>query len=168
MLALALVAALTGAGEFRLPANITVAASLLPIVEDALRASATLRDLCDQIGRIRRVRVRIDLDAPEFPAVGALTRAHTTIRRYQAGLIAADVHLWSSREAAELIAHELEHVREFAEGIDYRSQAARDPHGVWMTAPNTFETARALRAGRAVVNELAARDRLVAASGQRR
>ena len=155
MLALALVAALASAGESRLPANITVAASLLPIVEDALRVSATLRELCDQIGRVRRVRVRIDLDAPEFPAPGAVTRAHTKIRRYEAGLIIADVHLWSLRDAAELVAHELEHVLEFAEGIDYRSRAVRDPHGVRTTAPNTFETARALRAGRAVANELA-------------
>jgi hypothetical protein len=162
MLALALVAALAGADEFRLPANITVAASLLPIVEDALSVSATLRDQCEQIGRIRRVRVQIDLDAPEFPAPGVLTRAHTNIRRYQFGLIAAAVHLWSIRDAAELIAHELEHVREFAEGVDYQSRAVRDPHGVWMTAPNVFETARAIRAGRAVANELAARERLAA------
>ena len=163
MLALALVAALAGADEFRLPANITVAASLLPIVEDALRASATLRDQFEQIGRIRRVRVQIELDAPESPSLRVLSRAHTNIRRYQFGLIDAAVHLWSIRDAAELVAHELEHVREFAEGVDYRSQAARDPDGVWMTAPNTFETARALRAGRAVVYELAARQRLATA-----
>jgi hypothetical protein len=168
MLALALVAALLGAGEFQLPPTITVAPGLLPIVEDALRASSTLREQCDQIGRNLRVRVSVELDAADFPAPGVLARAHTNIRRYQFGLIIAAVHLWSTRDAAELLAHELEHVREFAEGVDYAAQAARDPHGVWRTAYNTFESVRALRAGRAVANELAARNRVAIATDRQR
>jgi hypothetical protein len=168
MLALALVVALAGADEFQLPPNITVAASLVSLVEGALRASATLREQCDQIGRMRRVRVQVQLDASEFPASGVLTRAHTNIRRYEFGMITAAVHLWSTRDLAELLAHELEHVREFAEGADYRAQAARDPHSVWMTGPNTFETVRAVRAGRAVANEIANQERVALAQGGRR
>ena len=162
MLALALVAALAGADEFRLPPNIVVAASLLPIVEDALRASPTLREQCARIARMRRVRVRVDVDASEFPSLAGGARAHTNIRRYQFGLIAAAVHLWSTRDAAALLAHELEHVSEYAEGIDYRAEATRDPRSVWATGPNIFETRRAVRAGRVVADELAAEQQRVA------
>ena len=157
MLALALVAALAGADQFQLPANIVVNRRVVALVTEALRVSPTFREQCARIGAIRRLRVSIELDASDRPPTLFLTRAHTDIRRYQFGAIVAAIHLWSPRDAAELIAHELEHVREFAEGVDYRAQAARTPRSVWMTGPNVFETARALLVGRAVADEVTTR-----------
>jgi hypothetical protein len=155
VLALALVAALAGADQFPLPQNVTVSSGLVAIVLDALKASPTFREQCERIGRMRLVRVTIDLDAAERPIGPVLVRAQTEIRRFQYGLILAAVSLWSTRDAAELVAHELEHVREFAEGVDYRSAAARMPRSVWMTGPNTFESTRATVVGRMVAGELA-------------
>ena len=157
MLALALVAALAGADQVQLPPNISLTSHLTAIILDALRASPTLREQCARIGRLPRVRVRIELDVDERPHNLLFIRAQTQIRRYQYGAIVAVVHLWSTRDAAELIAHELEHVREFAEGIDYRAAAARLPRTVWMTGPNTFESTRAVQLGKTVADELSSR-----------
>lgn len=155
MLALALVVSLAGPDPFQLPDNITVTSQLREIVMDAIRASPTFREQCARIGRMRRVRVHIEMDAAEHPRGQLFSRAHTDIRRYQYGLISAAVHLVSTRDAAELVAHELEHVREFAEGMDYRVESVRTPRSVWATGPNTFESSRALHIGRVVAYEIA-------------
>jgi hypothetical protein len=157
MLALALVAALLGADEPRLPINIKLSPRLAAIVADALRESPTLREQCERIGRIRRVRVYIDLDAPDEPTAPLLSRAHTNIKRYQFGAITAAIHLWSTRDVVELLAHELEHVSEYAEGINYHAESARSPDTVWATGPDTFETARAVLVGKLVAAEIAGR-----------
>jgi hypothetical protein len=157
MLALALVAALVSADDTRLPPNITVPARLAAIVADALHDSPKFREQCAAIGRLRRVRVRVDLDAADQLPGSFESRAHTHFQRFQYGAINAAVRLRSIRNAAELLAHELEHVREFAEGIDYRVQAVRAPHAVWRIGPDTFETVRAILAGYAVADEIAGR-----------
>jgi hypothetical protein len=155
VLALALVVALAAPAPFQLPDNITVTSQLRAIVLDAIRASPTFREQCARIGRMRLVRAVIDIGAGEYPRGQLFSRAHTDIRRYQYGLIIAAVHLVSIRDAAELVAHELEHVREFAEGVDYRVQAVRTPRAVWQTGPNTFESSRAVSIGRIVAEEIA-------------
>ena len=155
MLALALVAALLGADEPRLPINIRLSPRLAAIVADALRASPTLREQCERIGRIKRLRVHIDLDAQDEPSGALMSRAHTNIKRYQFGAITAAIHLWSTRDVVELLAHELEHVSEFAEGINYKAESVRSPDTVWATGPGTFETARAVFTGRLVAAEIA-------------
>ena len=58
-------------------------------------------------------------------------------------------------QAAELIAHEFEHVLEYVEGLDHRDASRRDRGQVWMVADNRFETARAIDAGRRVAAEVA-------------
>ena len=157
MLVLALVAALAGPDQFQsqLPQNITVASQLVAIVLDALRNSPTFRQQCERIDRMPLVRVRVVFDSGERPEGTFFARAQTDIRRYQYGLIVATVSLWSTRDAAELVAHELEHVREFAEGMNYQAAAARLPRTVWKTGPNTFESTRAVLVGRTVADELA-------------
>ena len=155
MLALALAAALVAPDAVQLPPNVTVASRLLVIVTDAIRASPTLREQFVRIGRNRWIRVHLDIDAAERQSGVLFSRAHTDIKRFQYGLIVAAVHLVSTNHAAELIAHELEHVHEFAEGTNYRAEAARLPRRVWQTGPNTFESARALQIERIVAAEIA-------------
>lgn len=157
MLALALVAALLAADEPGLPANIKVSPQLAAIVEGTLRLSPTLREQCERIGRVRRLRVYIDLDSEDKPSGLMLSRAHTNIRRYEFGAIKATIHLPSTRDAVELLAHELEHVQEYADGINYHAESIRSPHAVWTTGPDTFETLRAVFAGRQVAEEVAGR-----------
>jgi hypothetical protein len=154
MVAFALVAALTAFADTPLPPNIAVSADLTRIVSEALRASPTLRQQSERIGRMRRVRVQIELHPPEEPSPLVMGRAYTNIRRYQFGLIIAAVRLISTHSAAALLAHELEHVSEYADGIDYWAASVRTPHAVWKTGRNTFETARAVFVERAVEREV--------------
>lgn len=155
MLALALVVALGAQDSIQLPPNITVESPLLAIVLDAIRASPTFRVQVARIGRNRRVRVSVAIDAAERQSGVFFSRASTDIKRFEYGLVVAAVHLVSAHGAAELIAHELEHVHEFAEGTNYRAAATRLPRVVWQTGPNTFETARALNVERVVASEIA-------------
>jgi hypothetical protein len=156
VLALAFVLAL-GPQEpsFQLPSNVTVTSRLLAIVTDAIRASPTLRDQFQRVGRNRRVRVHIDLDAAESTSGVLFSRAHTDLKRYEYGLVVAAMHLVSTEGAVQLIAHELEHVLEFAEGINYRAASLRTPRVAWRTGAGTFETARALHIERVVTAEVA-------------
>ncbi len=96
------------------------------------------------------VRVRISLEEP--PGRVPASRAQADLRRYRFGAITAFVHVRSRRDAIELIAHELEHVIEFAEGTNYRTLARLQPGSVWEVRGG-FETTRAVDAGRRVQRE---------------
>lgn len=76
------------------------------------------------------------------------------MKRYQYGFIDATVRLRSLPQAEELIAHELEHVLEYIDGVNLREAWRRDPREVWLGADGRFETARAIDTGRRVAAEL--------------
>ena len=59
----------------------------------------------------------------------------------------------SRTDAIELIAHELEHILEFAAGTNYQSRSVLEPGSVWALRDGTFETARAVDAGLRVRRE---------------
>jgi hypothetical protein len=84
--------------------------------------------------------------------------ARCDLTRYEFGAIAAFVRVWSRKDAIELIAHELEHVIEFTEGIDYRALAVVQPKAVWVSNGGLFETTRAVRAGLEVKREVSLAD----------
>jgi hypothetical protein len=73
-------------------------------------------------------------------------RAISSIGRLSDGRIAVRSRIGRSGPAAELVAHELEHAVEFAEGLDFKREVLRG--GGFVTYGGTFETARADRAGR--------------------
>jgi hypothetical protein len=54
----------------------------------------------------------------------------------------------------QYIAHELEHILEFAEGLDLSRESERKGSGVWRTVYG-FETQRAIDTGRRVEREVA-------------
>ncbi len=67
----------------------------------------------------------------------------------------AIVTIGARDRAIELIAHELEHVAEFAEHVSYRVLALRQPDRVWAGEDGRFESARAIQAGQRVEREVA-------------
>lgn len=127
-----------------LPPNISVSLDLHDVVALMLRDSESFSGQIRLLGAMPHVRVRIILDdhLGQTPAV----RARCDLARYAFGAVTAAVHVRSRPDAIELIAHELEHVIEFAEGTNYRAQALARPGSVWKVN-DAFETTRAMDAG---------------------
>ena len=80
-------------------------------------------------------------------------KARTSIHRTTSGIMVAQVQLSVRTDPVEWIAHEIEHIVEQLEGLSLPALAAVN-HGAWLTADQTFETRRAIEAGRAVVDEM--------------
>jgi hypothetical protein len=131
----------------QLPSNIRTTDDLRPIIEDLLARSNTLREQSARISIATRTWVSITLSAARFPS---LTRARSTARKYHTGLLVVDVELPSaSQDFAELLAHELEHVTEFIDGVDFKKLARTRSGGiVQCKSDGSFETDRAQKAGR--------------------
>jgi hypothetical protein len=139
----------TRTGE--LPANISIAADLRDLVSHMLRVSPTFRGQCAMLRAAPHFRIRIALE--ERPGDIRNARAQSELARYELGAVNAVVRLWSRDDAAELIAHELEHVIEVAEGLDLRALSLLTPAKVWTTATGAIETSRAIEIGRRVKQE---------------
>lgn len=135
------------------PSNIRVDARLVDVVRGMLRVSPTFRDQMQRLGRARHLQVHVTLktDLRAVPLTSG--RAQTVISRYQYGRIKAEVRLWSWVQVQELIAHELEHVREYVEGARYAVLASKRDGHVWMLSSGHFETARAIEVGEQVARE---------------
>lgn len=145
-------AVVTSADCEHLPPNISVSPDLQEIVERMLRDSATFRRQCRLVRSLPHLRVRIIVEVQ--PALERLfRRARCDMTRYELGAMTALVRVGSYNDAIELIAHELEHVLEFAEGLDYRALAMLQPDAAWADR-EAFETVRATRVGKDVEREL--------------
>ena len=134
--------------------NIHIDAQLRPVVAQMLRTSATFRRQWDAIAREERVHVAVFMAADGF---GGTCRAKTTMRKYSSGLLLAVVQIPPHGDYAELVAHELEHVLEQAEGVNLAALAADGSNSARRRADGAYETARAQRAGRTVAAEMAVR-----------
>jgi hypothetical protein len=111
-----------------------------------LQRSETFRSQCERIAAVPSVRVAIALQH------GATAeRAHTTMYRYQAGAIKAEVFLRFGEDLRELLAHEFEHIIEQIDGVNLRNEVAEGR--AWMLTGGVFETRRAFSAGVQVVRE---------------
>ncbi len=115
-----------------------------------LRLSPTFRRQCRRLAEATNVIVVIRLEElqrrPSFNARTAF--AH----RNHGELIAVDVFLRLSANAAELIAHEIEHVLEQLDGVDLEAQLGSG--NVWKREDGAFETRRAIEVGRRVAREI--------------
>ena len=131
----------------QLPPNIRTTDDLRPIIEALLARSPTLREQCARIAIANKTWVSMTLSAARFPS---LARARSTARRYQTGLLVIDVEIPpASQDLAELLAHELEHVTEFVDGVDFKKLAGTRNAGiVQCRSDGSFETERAQKAGR--------------------
>ena len=135
------------------PSNIRVDARLVDVVRGMLRVSRTFRDQMQRLGRAPHLEVHVTLNTDSRAVPLTSGRAQTVISRYQYGRINAEVRLWSWVEVEELIAHELEHVREYVEGARYAVLASKRDGHVWMVSSGHFETARAIEIGEQVARE---------------
>ena len=150
-----------------LPQNLRVDRDLRPVVTEMLAHSRTLRAQCQRIAASSATRVSVVLATSQMDAA---TRARSIARRYGSGLLVIEVQLPpASRDLAELLAHELEHVTELIDGVDFRARAKVPGAGVFASGPNgSFESDRARNAGIAAAAEVGAQSgRAPAAAAQR-
>lgn len=133
-----------------LPAWVSVPEDLQPHVQSMLSASATFRAQCQRIAAARSLVVLMQIDPG---LVDRSYRAQTWFGRTPAGVIVARVSISLRTSPVEWIAHEIEHVVEQVEGLRLATLAVQR-RGVWLSSDKTFETTRAIDAGRAVVAEM--------------
>jgi hypothetical protein len=100
-----------------------------------------------------KVHLRLSI-APEYSAPRE-PRARCVLTRYEFGGMRAEVELRTVTGLPGLLAHELEHVLEWTEGINYAVLALAQPASVWIVGDNHFETRRAMEAGARVAGEIA-------------
>lgn len=135
-----------------IPHNIAVDPMLRTTVLDMMEMSPAFAAQIRELGGMRRVRAAIVLrnDTPRRDG----PKARALLSRYQYGRIEALVEVSTAVEIAQLIAHEIEHVIEFAEGLNYRALALTQPGTVWVAENGQFETRRAIAAGERVAHEV--------------
>ena len=140
-----------------LPANLQAEHSLAPSITALMARSPTLRAQCLRIAASPATRVTITITVAPMDA-GVRARSHA--RRYQSGLLIVDVEIPpASRDFTELLAHELEHVTELIDGVDFRALAAAgSPLVVRKPSDGSFESDRARRAGLTAAAEVARRE----------
>lgn len=138
---------------YELPANIRTTTELRKLIAPLLARSSTLRAQCAKIAAAPRTYVSVALSAGPFLAQ---TRARSTARRFLSGVLMVEIEIpAASQDFGELLAHELEHVTEFIEGIDFKALAeARDSGVVQCGFAGSFESTRAEQAGRTAAAEI--------------
>src|SRR5262245_6706816 len=136
-----------------IPPNITLPRVYRGLLETMFRRSPTFRRQCQRVADEPRLTVTIQLERGTM-AVG--TRAMTSIRRLQGGIVRADIHVNSADDAVELLSHELEHVIEQLDQIDLAAKSAQPGMGVrsMVLDVTLFETTRATRTGQRVAQEM--------------
>jgi hypothetical protein len=144
--------------QLSLPANLIVSPTYRPLLEDMLRQSATFRRQCVRIAGEPGVTVELKIAAAPWRSD---IRAKTEISRKPAGHLRAVIDIYPLYDNVELIGHEVEHVIEQLDEVDLASQARRRDTGVHSLAADShvYETARALRVGLKVTEEVRAFNR---------
>ena len=137
----------------RVPPNLSAPEALRQLVAAVAEQSATFRNQCARIAATPGLLV-IMREAP--PWADRRFAAVTTIRRHEDGAITALVELHRPVNVVEHVAHEFEHVIEQIEGVNLRRLSVRKARGVFESSVNTFETRRAVEAGRRVAREFRA------------
>ena len=151
---------------YELPANIRATIELRNAIAPLLSRSQTLRTQCGKIAAAPKTYVSVSLSVSPF---SAQTRARSTARRYPSGLLMVDVEIPPASQAfAELLAHELEHVTEFIEGVDFKALSQSTDSGIVRCGiGGSFESDRAQQAGHAVAAEIELADHSARASDPR-
>jgi Tol biopolymer transport system component len=132
------------------PSNLDVAPVFRPFLDEMWQASPTFRGQWRRLAA--RTGVRVSVLVEDLPRPASSSRARTVLRHQDGSLVSARVYLKPSLDAAELIAHELEHILEQLDGVDLQAQAGNGV--VWKAGDGDFETRRAIEAGRRVAREI--------------
>src|SRR6476660_1767180 len=136
--------------EFRPPANLHVDLAFQVVVERMWQASPTFRRQCRRLADEPSVLVTVSREDPS--AGPSLANAWTALTFRGNILVAARIYIKGFSNGAELIAHELEHVLEQLDGVDLRAQAGAG--AAWKNGKASFETRRAIEAGRRVARDI--------------
>ena len=133
-----------------LPSNLEVASVFRPFLDRMWQASPTFKRQWRRLAAGTGVRLSVLVE--DLPRPASSSRARTLLRHQDGSLVSAQVYLKPSVDAAELIAHELEHILEQLDGVDLQAQAGNGV--VWKAGDGAFETRRAIEAGRRVAREV--------------
>lgn len=136
--------------QSRPPANLRVASALRVVVDAMWQASPTFRRQCRRLSAEPSLLVTLSR-ANQSPD-GSYANAWTALTFKEKMAVAAQVNINSDSNVAELIAHELEHILEQLDGVDLQAQAGNGV--VWKSGKASFETRRAIEAGRRVAREI--------------
>ena len=120
-------------------------------VERMLQRSPTFREQYRRIAEARPLIVGVHLDVR---LCETSYRARMTFRRYQSGLIVADVAIAPGSQPGEWVAHEFEHILELLDGRNLPQLASNRAKDVWYSGSDVIETDRAIRAGHTVRDEM--------------
>jgi hypothetical protein len=138
------------AREPSLPDSIQLVSGLEPIVRSWLEHSPSFRQQCRELAAAPRLRATVRVaQRPAGTAFRAVTRF---VRQKRSGELRAEIEIRSAPDMTELLAHELEHVLEQVEGIDL--DALAEEGEARRLSDGSFETARAVQAGRRVAAEV--------------
>ena len=137
------------------PVNLATSGTLRDVVVLMSNRSPTFRRQCVLIGAARGLVIRMRDAGPRGDRPYT---ARTVIRRHQFGALTANVELHTPLDTAEIIAHEFEHVIEQVEGLNLRLLSFVAGSGVVEAGDGSYETHRAVVAGRRVARECGAAD----------
>jgi hypothetical protein len=141
----------------KLPLNISTPKMLRPLLEKMFIASPTFRRQCQEIERARHVKISIRLLRQHY---NKGYRAISNVKRYEGGLLKIKMELLVPNDLVELIGHEFEHVIEQIEQVDLAAQVLNDVSDTSRNHDGSFETIRAVQAGRKVRMEFYNRERV--------
>jgi hypothetical protein len=132
------------------PVRVRLSEDLQRVAARTVERSPTFRSQLDRLERAPRLVVTARFD----PAIDQHSyRARSVIHRLRNGELLAIVSINPRGNAVEWLAHEFEHILEQVEGLHLPSLARRTT-AIWRTGNGEmFETDRAIRAGRRVVEE---------------
>ena len=134
----------------RPPANLRVESFFRLVIEQMWQASPTFREQCRRLAADPSLQVTVSREDPS--TVPSFANAWTTLTFKENRPVKAQVHVKAGSNVAELIAHELEHVLEQLDQVDLQAQAGNG--AVWKNGKASFETRRAIEAGRRVAREI--------------
>ena len=116
------------------------------------RRSSTRRSSASSAGRSPPPHGCARPSASSYRPGAGTTRARTSIRQNQWGVLAAEIEIRSAPDLTELLAHEFEHLIEQLDGADLKALAKEGM--AHRLADGAFETARAVAAGQQVAGEV--------------
>ena len=128
------------------------------VVEDGWIRSATFREKCEELAGKKAVVLL------EWGSMDSQSRALNRMAVSETGVLARVTvpPVWN---AVALVAHELQHVLEKSQGLDFKAEAKRSGSGVWR-ASGGYETQAALDLEARVLKELRETPRAVRAPGR--
>ena len=131
-----------------LPPNLEAALVFEPVLKAMWQSSPTFRRQCRRLTAETGLRVRLLVEDRS----SASFNARAVFKHRDGSLVSAQLYLKPAPNAAELIAHEVEHILEQLDGVDLRAQAGNGV--VWKMGRGRFETGRAIEMGRRVAREI--------------